>query len=174
MIRKAVREDFDFFFSIKSEEDNLYWCGYREKPIRANLLAFWNKYVPDGTEREIYIVQEKNYPVGYLYIDYSTDTEAELSIGISITQSGKGYGTRAVKEALTLLHAAKLSAIAYIREDNNKSQALFEKAGLARTNKYREMMLPGKEDHKLVKLYQWKSEYRSEKDYVQIRVNAST
>ena len=34
MIRKARREDFEFFYTIKCEEDNLYWCGYREKPVR--------------------------------------------------------------------------------------------------------------------------------------------
>ena len=178
MIRKAESKDFDFFYSVKSEEDNLYWCGYQDKPVRGNLLAFWNKYVPHDKERafddeggmseirphdgsrEIYIVQEENHPVGYLYIDYSGNGEAELSIGISAVQSGKGYGTRAVREAVALLREAKLSAIAYIREDNDRSQALFGGAGLARTDEYREMMLPCKESQKLVKLYRWKSEYR--------------
>lgn len=161
MIRKAAQEDFEFFFSVKNEEDNLYWCGYTEKPVRENLLLFWNKYVPDGIGREIYIVQEEDYPVGYLYIDYTADTEAELSIGISAAQSGKGYGTKAVKEAVMLLHAVKLSGIAYIREDNDKSQAVFGRAGLARTDKYREMTLPCKEGKKLVKLYRWEAKYHA-------------
>lgn len=178
MIRKARRGDFDFFYAVKCEEDNLYWCGYREKPVRENLLAFWNKYVPDdsgdepaksdetiadrpyGERREIYIVQEENHPVGYLYIDYSANKKAELSIGISSMESGNGYGTKAVKEAVEYLQAMKLSAVVYIREDNDKSQALFGRAGLIRTEEYREMPLPCGEQHKLVKLYQWKSEYR--------------
>lgn len=167
MIRKAVREDFEFFFAIKSEEDNLFWCGYKDKPVRENLLAFWNRYVLDDMElesyseegsREIYIVQEEDYPVGYLYIDYISDKEAELSIGISITKSGKGYGTKAIREAVALLNAAELSAIAYIREDNDKSKKLFTKAGLHRTNEYREMILPFGEYDKSIKLYKWQTE----------------
>ncbi len=178
MIRKARREDFDFFYSIKCEDDNLYWCGYRERPVRENLLAFWNKYIPNDKEstpdaidetcgdclrggmREIYIVEEENRAVGYLYIDYSEDAQAELSIGISNAESGNGYGTKAVKEAAAYLHTVKLSATAYIREDNDKSQALFKRAGLVRTDEYREMMLPCGENQKVVKLYRWKSEYR--------------
>lgn len=167
MIRKAVREDFEFFFAIKSEEDNLYWCGYKDKPVRENLLAFWNRYVPDGVEREshpeggsrkIYIVQEEEHPVGYMYIDYISDKETELSIGISITKSGKGYGTKAIREAVTFLNAAELSAIAYIREDNDKSKKLFSKAGLHQTNEYREMILPFGEYDRTIKLYKWQTE----------------
>ncbi len=167
MIRKAAREDFDFFFSVKSEEDNLYWCGYRNKPVKGNLQMFWNRYVPNNGEgenysedrvREIYIVQEESHAVGYLYIDYLPDEEAELSIGISITQSGKGYGTKAVKEAVAFLNAAGLSAIAYIREDNDKSRKLFSGAGFWQTEEYREMTLPCKEDDKTIKLYKWKAE----------------
>ena len=167
MIRKAVREDFDFFFSIKSEEDNLYWCGYRDKPRRENLQAFWDRYIPndrehktypEGTVREIYIIQEEDHPIGYLYLDYISDKEAELSIGISHAESGNGYGTKAVKEAVALLNEAKLSAIAYIREDNDKSKRLFSKAGLHQTNEYKEMMLPRGECDTTIKLYQWKAE----------------
>lgn len=178
MIRKARREDFNFFYAVKCEEDNLYWCGYREKPVRENLLAFWNKYVsedgrdepaesdetaagrPCGERREIYIVQEENHPVGYLYIDYSANEKAELSVGISSMESGNGYGTKAVREAVEYLQAMKLSAVGYIREDNDKSQALVRRAGLIRTEEYKEMLLPCGKQHKLVKLYQWKSEYR--------------
>ena len=98
MIRKARREDFEFFYTIKCEEDNLYWCGYREKPVRDDLHAFWKRYVSTDKEsavedtdnmrgaflhnerREIYIVQEEDRSVGYLYIDYSANAEAELSI----------------------------------------------------------------------------------------------
>lgn len=167
MIRKAVHEDFEFFFAVKSEEDNLYWCGYRDKPVRENMLAFWNRYVSDEREREsyldgglreIYLVQEEDHPVGYLYIDYKSEKEAELSIGISSSESGKGYGTKAVKEAVGILGAEKLSAIAYVREDNDKSQKLFSKAGLHRTDEYREMTLPCGEYDKTVRLYKWKAE----------------
>lgn len=167
MIRKAVREDFDFFFSVKSEEENLFWCGYRDAPIRENLQRFWNNYVPndgkrksymESRSREIYIVQEEDHPVGYLYIDYLPDSEAELSLGISNSESGKGYGTKAIKEAIVLLNARELSVIGYIREDNNKSQRLCSSAGMYQTNEYREMILPFGEFDKTIKLYKWETE----------------
>jgi len=160
MIRKARREDFEFFYTIKCEEDNLYWCGYREKPVRDDLHAFWKRYVSTDKEsavedtdnmrgaflhnerREIYIVQEEDRSVGYLYIDYSANAEAELSIAISSKQTGNGYGTGAVQEAVTYLYTAGLTPVAFIREDNNRSEALFERAGLIRTEEYREMILP--------------------------------
>ena len=53
MIRKARREDFEFFYTIKCEEDNLYWCGYREKPVRDDLHAFWKRYVSTDKESAV-------------------------------------------------------------------------------------------------------------------------
>lgn len=156
MIRKAVREDFKFFFAVKSEEDNIYWCGYRDKPTRENLQMFWDRNVPGNGTRDIYMILEKDHPVGYLYVDHISDKEAELSIGISIAESGKGYGKKAIEEAIALLSAKKVSAIGYIREDNDKSQRLISKAGMYRTEEYREMILPCGKQNRRIKLYKWK------------------
>lgn len=53
MVRKAIMQDFEYFYKIKSEEDNLFWCGYDKKPIRESLFKFWEKHVSEDSNRTI-------------------------------------------------------------------------------------------------------------------------
>lgn len=40
-IELATIDDFDFFYEIKSEENNIFWTGHKEKPNKDNLLIFF-------------------------------------------------------------------------------------------------------------------------------------
>ena len=37
-IRKAAEQDFDFFYSMKCDGDNIYWTGYSSPPSRDDLF----------------------------------------------------------------------------------------------------------------------------------------
>ena len=63
MLKKATMMDFEDFFLMKSEEDNMFWCGYNRKPIKETLLAFWNKHILGNTFRTIYIIEWENKKV---------------------------------------------------------------------------------------------------------------
>ena len=65
----AEEQDFNFFYEIKADADNLFWCGYKEKPIRQNLINFWkNNINKKNIDRDIYIIKNLEIPIGYIYI----------------------------------------------------------------------------------------------------------
>ena len=154
MLRKARMDDFIYFYEIKSEEDNLFWCGYINKPIVGNLLSFWNKYIQDNNERTIFMIIVNNKPCGYVYVDYKSQNKVELSIGVSIKCSGKGIATKAIKEIVLKMQKHRISEIfAYIREDNIKSERVFAKSGFVKTSLYNKVKLENSLDE--IKLFKW-------------------
>lgn len=160
MIREAVAEDFEHFYQIKSEIDNMYWCGYTSAPKRESLWAFWNRNVPHTPARTIYMVLQEDFVCGYVYADTEVleGTEKkgiELSIGISERYSNGGLATKAIEEACRMLTETGKDPLiyAYIRTDNLRSQRVFSKAGFVLTENFREMHLENQKEP--MKLYQW-------------------
>ncbi|MCI9270111.1 MAG: GNAT family N-acetyltransferase [Dorea sp.] len=132
ILKKAEIKDFDFFYNIKCEEDNLFWCGYFTKPERGNLYAFWDKNITDNSLRDIYIATIDGESVGYAYIDYNSEAEIEISLGVSNKMSGKGYGTDIIRNLVEKYKETYRYIVAYVRKDNIRSQKAFFKAGFVR------------------------------------------
>lgn len=154
MLRKARIDDFNYFYEIKSEDDNLFWCGYAKKPIVDNLWLFWNKYIQDNSERTIFMIIIENKPCGYVYVDYKNMNNVELSIGVSSKCSGKGIATCAIQEIVLKLRKYNVPEIfAYIREDNSRSERVFTKSGFIKTNLYRKLKLENSIDE--ITLFKW-------------------
>lgn len=138
MLKKAELSDFNFFFEIKSEEDNIFWCGHVKIPERQKLKSFWEEQITNNRNRKIYIIWERMGRVGYMYVDYADDY-IEISIGVSLKFSGKGYATKAVKELTDFLNSQNdvcIPIVAYIREDNYKSQHVFGNASYEKSAEY--------------------------------------
>lgn len=126
---KAEIEDFDFFYDIKCEEENLFWCGYVTKPDRERLYAFWKRNITENPLRDIYIANANGESAGYVYVDYNSEEEIELSLGVSSKMSGKGYGTIIIRNLVEEYKDKYKYITAYIREDNIRSQKVFGNAG---------------------------------------------
>lgn len=142
-IRKAAAEDFDFFYTVKSEEDNIYWAGHSLPPTHENLFSFFFSNIQNQAvrlKRTIFIVEEKkgNQSVGYLYLDPLGIDYAEISIGIMQAFSGQGYGRQAVSELCELAYGFGFrNILAMVREDNLRSQKMFQHAGFDKTGSSR-------------------------------------
>lgn len=128
-LKKAEIKDFDFFYNIKCEEDNLFWCGYLTKPEREKLYAFWEKNITGNSLRDIYIATIDGESVGYAYVDYNSAAEIEISLGVTNKMSGKGYGTDIIRSIVDKYKGRYRHIVAYVREDNIYSQKAFYKAG---------------------------------------------
>lgn len=90
--------------------------------------------------------------VGYIYVD--NNEEIELSVGISCYHAGQGIATNSIRDLVELLSATEnKNIIAYIREDNVKSQRVFEKVGFKITDQYRTMNFTSSDC--AMKLYKW-------------------
>ena len=141
-IRKAAETDFDFFYSIKCDDDNTYWAGHLGQPMRDSLHDFFSSQIQNQDalhKRTIFIVHEKNdcKSVGYLYLDPISSDSAEISIGILQSFSGRGFGRKAVSALCKLAWDIGFKNIyAMIREDNLRSQRMFEHAGFKKTEQY--------------------------------------
>lgn len=79
-----------------------------------------------STQREIYIAEVNNIPVGTIRLDINDDSTRELSWTISPTQRGMGYGTSILK---TFLYQFPSTYIARIKKDNISSIRMVEKNG---------------------------------------------
>ena len=93
-IRLATKEDFDFFYELKSEDFNIFWTGWGTKPDVENLRKFVYNAVEKAGEkdtRKIYIVEnEDGEKVGHLYILPNGD-EYVLPCAILSNFGGRGY-----------------------------------------------------------------------------------
>lgn len=145
-IRLATKEDFDFFYELKSEEFNIFWTGGENAPERSNLEKFFysavdNAYLPEC--RKIYIVEnEENVRVGHLYI-IPNGEEYDLPVAIKKGHAGKGYAKIAIK--LGLEEGRRLGfkrMIGSIREDNVASMKAYRACGVEVLDEYKEVYIP--------------------------------
>lgn len=154
-IRLATKDDFDFFFKLKSEDYNIFWTGGKDKPIEENLKKFFFTAVDMANEKEtrkIYIIEnEENEKVGHLYINPNGE-EYELACAIMSSFCGRGYAKQAIRLGL---HEGKRIGfkrmVSSIREDNVASMKAYTSCGVKLSDNYREVYIPKLD--KFVKMY---------------------
>ena len=154
----AKLEEFDDFFSLKSDKSNVTWTGWSKEPNYDNLKDFYTKVVNNNktlTDRKIYLAHEGNNLIGYVYIDYVDDSTFHLSPAIYSDYQGKGYGKKIIE--LGINEGLKLgfkNMEAYIREDNIASQKCFEANGAIKTDIYRMQFIENlNKELKMIKYY---------------------
>ena len=154
----AKIEDFDEYYKLKSDDSNIYWTGWFNKPDYDNLKRFYIETINNLKtikDRRIYLAYEDNKVVGYIYIDYVDDDTFALSPAISSEYQGKGYGKQIID--LGIQEGLKLgfkNMEAYIREDNIASQKCFEYNGAHKTDTSKNLYIENKnQDIKMVKYY---------------------
>lgn len=162
-IRLAKKEDFDFFYEIKSEDLNIFWAGWSTKPDKENLRLFFYDAVENAGKKEsrkIYIVEnEEGKDVGYIYILPTNNEEYELPCSILSSYNGRGYGRQAIK--LGLAEGKRLGfkkMVTSIREDNIASLKAYTSCGVKVLDKYHDYYIPRLE--KNVKMYYVEYFYR--------------
>lgn len=135
-LRLAKESDFDSFYSIKSEKPDIYWGGHLSTPNKGRLYDFFKKHLDKDSFRRIYVVTLYDSEViGYVYLDRIDEKRAEVSIGISEKFSGNGYGKLAICQCGGVAKQLGYKMlVAYIREDNMRSQNLFSHIGFSKTD----------------------------------------
>jgi len=141
-IRPAEEIDFLFFLQIKSSPDNMFWTGHLLPPSKNQLLDFFQKSIDPhelADKRTIFMICKEADPrdtVGYMYFDPIDRKRAEISIAVLDRFSGHGYGKEAILEICRVIkERGWQTVLALIREDNKRSQNLFNRCGFAPTGK---------------------------------------
>lgn len=137
LLRKAREADYDFFFNIKSESENMYWTGHETSPNYEHLKEWFFKQLQNKV-REILILEVNGIAVGYAYVDFiDIEKSIETAVAVSSQFSGLGYGSEIVVRTVEYCKRNYLNwAIkAWILEDNLASIKIHEKADYRVTNK---------------------------------------
>jgi len=145
-IRLATKDDFDFFYHLKSEDFNIFWTGGNDRPNIDNLKRFFYSAVENASEkgtRKIYIIEnEKKERVGHLYI-IPNESDYDLPCAILSEYSGRGYAKEAIK--LGLEEGKRLGfkrMIGSIREDNIASLNVYTSCGIKVLDEYKDVYIP--------------------------------
>jgi len=122
---KVVKADeafFDTFFTLKSEDKNIYWSGHEHKPDRANLQRWYLEQLINKN-REILKISFNNQDIGYIYLDTKSKYNYLFSYSIFEAFEGKGITTNAINVVIKYLRSKKhpLTIHCNVAETNSSS-----------------------------------------------------
>lgn len=158
IFRLAKNEDFDFYYNLKCEESAIYWGGFEKAPDRENFHNHFNKIVTGNyDERQLLFALDSNFLVGFLQLTRNTDSEYEISYGVSEHYRGHGYGYAILEYAKKIIvqMERKVSLIGYVRYDNIASIKCFQYNGFLRCDEFDERFFPIDGEKKKMYLWKW-------------------
>lgn len=153
---KGVREDFEFYYNLKSEPSTVHWEGYSKKPDKQGLKQYFYSLVDNQLNKQIYFIKDTGREGPYGYIQLTFVTEAVLEIGYAVCERfrGNGYGQYAVGAIKKEGACLGKTLTGYVADNNIASRKCFEKNGFRKkADNYKVCYFPffGKD----IKLYQY-------------------
>ena len=108
----ATIDDFDFFYQVKANADNLLWTGYLAVPIRQNLYSWFMGQIVQQEfpmSRKIFVISEVNEndivsKTGYIYLDPIDNQIAKISIAVLESFSGRKIGRTALEQLFKIAY----------------------------------------------------------------------
>lgn len=144
--KKCSTEDFEFYYQLKCDEENIYWTGHIKRPDKTKLKKWFNNQIKRH-DRLFFLVKSPEFPnkaIGYLYLDIVGDNNNIIEIGHAVHSKfkSKGIGTKIIKFALDhsrekLLFIDRVDG--WIAENNIGSIKNFLKNGYIETNDIKEI-----------------------------------
>lgn len=133
-LRLAEKDDFDFFYKLKSEASNIFWTGHDSPPDREGLQKYFDNILAHQDEklaRKIYVILYNNSPAGTIYlIPSKVPGEIDIAPAVSDIYRGKGIAGKAYNIGLDM--AKKMGfckLVGSVREDNVSSIRLLSSCG---------------------------------------------
>ncbi|WP_153207718.1 MULTISPECIES: GNAT family N-acetyltransferase [unclassified Flavobacterium] len=101
--KRASKDDFESYFFLKSDEENILWSGHSSAPVKERLFDWYIKNI-NRKDRYFFLFFDEyssSRSIGYLYLDIIGDFDniIELGYGVHSDYKGKGYGTQIIKFA---------------------------------------------------------------------------
>ncbi|WP_353093823.1 GNAT family N-acetyltransferase [Tissierella praeacuta] len=161
IFKKCSEEDFEDFYILRSDKENVYWTGYDEKPDKANLRKWFTMQLK-RKDRIMFIAKydKLDEPIGYLYLDIVGNNDIiETGHGVNSEYKGKGIGTKIIKFALdyTKNQLKFINEVhGWIFEENIGSIKNVLKNGYYETKETKEVFLEGSNQYKKMKKYVYK------------------
>ena len=149
IIRLATEIDYDGYYQIKSDSQNIIWGGFDKAPDYSKFkVIFLNRL--NSPYRKEYVCEVDHIIVGYLAA-VEEENIVEISYGVLAETSGKGVATALIKYVLS--EYPNKNVIAWVSEHNKGSERCLIKNGFVQLNEYetRYLSLTASEH----KFYKW-------------------
>ena len=104
ILRPATIEDYEAFYAIKADINNVKWSGFDKAPHKENFRVWYLNQLANDSGRKLYLLQVNSKIVGYSSVSYVNPSESEISYGVLTEESGKGFGTEIIKRTTSLLN----------------------------------------------------------------------
>lgn len=140
----ATFADYDDFYKIKCDSENVKWSGFVTAPDYEQMKKWFLQQLKSEI-RTIYLCYWNGKICGFFYLDKHSDEEFEAaSSGVLSEYTGRGIGTWLVKKRIELAReqGAK-NIISWIAEENPQSWKRFEKLGFQKTDIHEDRMIIG-------------------------------
>ena len=133
--KQATIEDYDDFYKIKCDPENVKWSGFASAPDYERMKEWFRQQV-EGDKRTIYLAYWNGEVCGFFYLDKLSEEEFEASSsGVLKEYTGRGIGTCLVKERIELAKKQGAKQISsWIADENLHSWKRFEKLGFVKTD----------------------------------------
>ena len=123
----AALEDYDDFYKIKCDPENVKWSGFATAPDYDRLKEWYKKQMKSAT-RTIYLCYLNGNICAFFYLDRISSEEIEDADGVLSEYTGKGIGTWMVEKRIEIAKKEGYSIIySLIADDNPRSWRRFEK-----------------------------------------------
>ncbi|MBO4830803.1 MAG: GNAT family N-acetyltransferase [Fibrobacter sp.] len=147
--------DFEDFYRIKSDAENIKWSGFLNAPDKNNFRKWFSEQIKNP-KREIYLVYLENnvHAVAFFYIDYWDNYAFNVPSGVLSEFARRGIGTWILQEGARIAKEnGYKNQFAMVSDFNIGSAKRFEKLGFMKTSEYdvRDIPLAGG----LQKFYKW-------------------
>lgn len=86
VLRIAQVGDFQDFFRLKCDVDNIIWSGARKPPIFDHLAEWYADKVSPDSGRTILIAESRGAVIGYAYVD-EVDDGLEVTVGLAASEA---------------------------------------------------------------------------------------
>lgn len=154
-LAQDLEKDFEDFFKIKSDADNIKWSGFLAAPDKKNFRKWFSEQI-NNPKRDIYLVYIENnaHAVAFFYIDYCDDCCFRVPSGVLGEYTRRGIGTWIIQEGSRIAKEKGYKTnFAMISDLNIGSSKRYEKLGFTKTSEFeiRNVPLAGGEQ----KFYKW-------------------
>lgn len=136
-LREVEESDYENYYLIRSEKENLFWTGYDKPPHKERFFNWFKDRIADQ-QKHLYLLFDTKVCVGSLNVDFYNDY---VAIGYSTVTKykGKGYATYLVGESIRIANEARKrnpelkKIIAWINDQNEASIRVIEKNGFQKS-----------------------------------------
>lgn len=103
LLRPASADDFESFYAIKADANNIKWGGFDKAPQKDTFESWYIKQLAPCSKRKIFLLQVENKIVGFSSVNFTEPNKPELSYGVLSEEAGNGYGTEILKRTTEII-----------------------------------------------------------------------